>query len=94
MSETQYNADDAPVMAKIIHHYNTVAKDKNSFVETYSLKQGLKKFGTKAREAAFGEMKQLHDRKTFQPLHVADLLERERRRAMESLIFLTEKKDG
>ena len=73
--ETQYDTDEAPVMAKIIHHYNTVARDKKSFVETYSLKQGLKKFGTKAREAAFREMKQLHDRKTFQPLHVAELSE-------------------
>ena len=32
-----------------------------SFIETYSLKAGLKKFGIKGQEVAHKEMKQLHD---------------------------------
>jgi hypothetical protein len=32
----------------------------HSFIETFSLKKGLKKFGDKGRDAAFGKMKQLH----------------------------------
>ena len=39
-------------------------------------------------------MKQLHDRAVFQLIHVDDLTEEERKRAMESLIFLVEKRDG
>ena len=33
-------------------------------------------------------MKQLHDRAVFEPIRIEDLTEIERRRAMESLIFL------
>ena len=39
-------------------------------------------------------MKQLYDRVVFQPIKVEDLTEQERKRAMESLIFLVEKRDG
>ena len=39
-------------------------------------------------------MKQLHERVVFKPIHVAELTEQEKRRAMESLIFLVEKRDG
>jgi hypothetical protein len=39
-------------------------------------------------------MKQLHDRTVFQPIHVQDLTADERNKAMESLIFLVEKRDG
>ena len=38
-------------------------------------------------------MLQLHNRKTFAPLHVHKLSKREKARAMESLIFLAEKRD-
>ncbi|KAL7565950.1 hypothetical protein ACA910_008408 [Epithemia clementina (nom. ined.)] len=64
------------------------------FVETYGLEKGLKKFGDKGYKAAFGEMKQLHDRVCFVPVNIADLTPSEKARAMESLIFLTEKRDG
>ena len=36
-------------------------------------------------------MKQLHERVVFKPIKVAELTEQEKRRAMESLIFLVEK---
>ena len=39
-------------------------------------------------------MKQLHDRVVFEPILIAEMTEIERKRAMESLIFLTEKQDG
>ena len=38
-------------------------------------------------------MKQLHDRVVFEPIRIADLTEIEKRRAMESLIFLVETRD-
>jgi hypothetical protein len=39
-------------------------------------------------------MKQLHDRTVFVPIHVNDLTREERIKAMASLIFLVEKRDG
>lgn len=65
-----------------------------AFVETSSLARGLNKFGHKGREAAVNEIKQLHDRKVFVPLNVKDMMQKECKQAMESLIFLTKKRDG
>ena len=65
-----------------------------SFVETYSLKKGLIKFGRRGEEAAYGEMKQLHEREVFKPVHPSRLTPNERKKILESLIFLVEKRDG
>ena len=60
----------------------------------YSLKAGLKKFKEKGVNAAFGEMKQLHDMDTFFPRHGKTLTREERIKCLSSLIFLKEKRDG
>jgi hypothetical protein len=59
-----------------------------------SLKAGLKRWGDKGRAAVHSEMKQLHMRETFRPLHYEDLTEAERRSVLESHLFLKEKRDG
>ena len=61
---------------------------------TYSLQKGIKKFGEQGRQAALNEMRQLHERECFKPIDIGSLSQIERKRALESLIFLTEKKDG
>jgi hypothetical protein len=45
----------------------------------------------KGYDEAFGEIKQLHDREVFKPVHVSELTQQERKYAMESLIFLLRK---
>ena len=62
--------------------------------QTFSLNKGIKKFGSKGKQAAYKEMKQLHDRVVFTPIKVEKLTKLEKQRAMESLIFLTKKRDG
>ena len=78
--------------------YSRVHTNNNNYgvslAQTYSLKSAVNKFGDRAREAALGEMRQLHDRVVFEPVNVDSLLPKERKRAMESLMFLTEKRDG
>jgi hypothetical protein len=64
------------------------------FLITYSLKQALDKFGKRAKDSTKGEMGQMVDREAFVPIRVDDLNPQERKRAMESLLFLVEKKDG
>jgi Reverse transcriptase (RNA-dependent DNA polymerase) len=59
-----------------------------------SLKVGLKRWGEKAKEAAYSEMKQLHFRDTFTPLRWKDLTESQRKTVLESHMFLKEKRDG
>ena len=60
----------------------------------YSLKVGEQKFGKEGTNAAQKEMEQLHYRDTFKPVLPADLDSRAKRKALESLIFLKEKRDG
>jgi hypothetical protein len=59
-----------------------------------SLKQGLKVFGERGEASAFKEMKQLHDMDTFFPRDPRTLTREERVRALSSLIFLKEKRNG
>ena len=82
----EYSTDSAIIIASTMNHLN--------FMQTYSLKKGIEKFGTRGRVAAHKEMKQLHDRTVFVPIRIKDMEPQERKRAMESLIFLVEKRDG
>jgi hypothetical protein len=80
-------------------HYNTALIGMTdlqaySFLQTYSLKQGIKQFGSKGVAAAHKELKQLHDQVAFEPIHINEMTMLERKRAMESLIFLNRKRDG
>ena len=52
------------------------------------LQVATNKFGEPAEDAAFKEMKQLHDRIVFNPLDAANVMQKERRQALESLILL------
>jgi hypothetical protein len=94
-----YSSDSAQIIAMTMVHYNTELIGMNetqasSFLQTYSLKQGIKKFGKPGIEAVHKEMKQIHDRVVFEPISIGEMTKLERKRAMEqSLIFLTEKRD-
>ena len=65
-----------------------------NFLITYSLKKGIEKFKERGYESARKEMQQLHDRSCWYPIHLKDLSNAERKKALESLIFLVEKKSG
>jgi hypothetical protein len=84
----EYMVKTAKVIAK------TIDKLNHQFAQTYSLKRDIKEFGKRGHKAAHEEMKQLHNRVVFIPILIKELTNVEIRRAMESLIFLTEKKDG
>ena len=88
----EYTIESGRLIANVIKDLNDKAKVKGtSFVETYTLKKGLNKFGDQGYEASHGEMKQLHDRSVFKPINVSNLTPQEKKRSMESLIFLVEK---
>ena len=72
----------------------TVEDQGQQYIFTYSLKADINKFGEQAKASAHKEMKQLHDRSCFRPVHKWSLNKSERQRAMESLLFLTEKRDN
>ena len=87
-----YNHDESRVLATIITTFNehmehTVEQEGEQYIVTYSLKAGINKFGAQAKASAHKEMKQLHDRSCFWPVHKCLLNKSERQRAMESLFF-------
>jgi hypothetical protein len=55
---------------------------------------GLRKFQKVGEEAVSKELKQLHMRETFTPLHSNDLSDSQKQKSLESLMFLNEKRDG
>ena len=85
-----YYEDEAQVMAMAIDTIRGIVLGQTH----YSVKKGIKAFGVQGKEAVLKEIKQLHDRTCFEPILIKDLTPLERRRAMEALIFLTEKRDG
>ena len=92
------NHDEARVLATVITTFNehmehTIEEQGQQYVVTYSLKAGINKFGEQAKASVHKEMKQLHDRSCFRPVHKCLLNKSERQRMMESLLFLTEKRD-
>ena len=94
----EYSSESAQIIAMTMQHYNTALAGMNdvqacSFLQTYSLKQGIKKFGEKGVAAVNKELRQLHDRVVFEPISIEEMTTLEKKRAMESLIFLNEKRD-
>ena len=75
------------------YHQNKVEVNEQ-FAQTFSLNRGIKVFVDKGKDAAFKEMKQLHNRVVFEPIRLTDMNLKERKRDMESLISLVEKRDG
>ena len=98
-TKNEYTPEMARVLANHMHVFKQRLSRKMKRVGTqclvtYSLKKGLAKFQDKGYEAANGEMKQLHDRECFYPIDIDTLTPTERKKTMESLIFLVEKHDG
>jgi hypothetical protein len=95
----EYTRDTAQVIANVMYHWNNVCQAFDDqqlmmFIQTYSLNKRIMKFGQKGMDAATKEMKQLHNRTVFEGITIQDMTPLERKRAMESLIFLVEKCDG
>ncbi len=96
----EYEADLASVAVNLLHTFKQkydpiIPKTtKHSHVITYSLKKGIEKFQTRGYNAALKEMEQLHERDCWKPIRVSEMKPTEKKKALESLIFLVEKKSG
>jgi hypothetical protein len=99
MVEMEYDLQGAKMFVMLIMYLRdkrVVERQEvhSQHVITYSLNRGVNKFGSRAEAAAMKEIQQMIDRECFDPIHHNGLNDVERRRAMESVIFLSEKKDG
>ena len=66
---------------------------KASFTQ-YNLKQGLRLFGERGKQAVLTELKQLHDRQVGVPIDPTTLSWEERKSTLRYLMFLKEKLNG
>ena len=62
--------------------------------EQYSFVKGLKKFGQLAEDVAYKELDQMHKRGTFEPRHFRDLSKSERKKILDAITLIEEKRDG
>ena len=92
----EYEADEAEHIACLLHQVlrEDYDLDQMTMVQQYTLKAGIKKFGERGQKSADDEMAQLHSRGTFRPLDVKLISPLDKKRAMEALIFMVEKRDG
>jgi Reverse transcriptase (RNA-dependent DNA polymerase) len=88
---TEYSIETGKVIARNMIGIN---HKHYQFTETYGLKKGLRKFGKDGYTAALQEMRQLHERTVFKPINIHELTHQEKKRAIDSLIFLVQKDDG
>jgi hypothetical protein len=90
----EYEEDIVVVAARTIESLNHEVSQKGAtFSQQYILKKGIKKFGKKGEKAAAEELDQPQRRNCFNPIDVSTLTP-SKKKAMESLLFLTEKRDG
>jgi hypothetical protein len=62
--------------------------------QQYSINEGIKLFGDRAKESVNKELQQLHDYETYISVDAHELTEEQRIQALASLIFITEKRCG
>ena len=94
LQRIEYDATETRVLAQIILYQRECPYTiEQSHATTYSLKSAIKKFGERAKDAARKEMGQLHDRECWKPVLPRTLTAIERKRAMETIFFITQKSD-
>ena len=75
-------------------HFHSIKEDtKCSFVQTYLLKKGFKKFRHKSKDRACKEINQLRNRIAFELAKLEDFNQDKINKAIESLIFVAKKRD-
>ena len=93
-SDVEYARDHALLIAKaMVDFYHKGTTNTWSFGQQHILQKGLKMFKEKGHAAAMKELDQLHKRMCFTPVDINDLTTSEKKKAMEAMMLLTEKKD-
>ena len=81
----QYEGREAQIIAE---------KIQKVFAQQHLLPRAIKVFGPAAKKVGKSEVKQLHDQTCVRAMAVAELTQREKKRAMEGLLFISQKSTG
>ena len=88
------HADVEYMIAKTMVDFNFKGTTNEwPFGQQHILQKGLKLFKDKGHNATIEELDQLHRRMCFIPVDVSDLTRNGKKKAMEALMLMTEKKD-
>ena len=100
-TDVDITIQDERLMAMVCHYVLThtatslqLAAQGQPTKKQYSLKAGLHKFAERGDAAVKKELKQFHTMSCFSPRNANTLTRDERRNALTSLMFLTEKRSG
>ena len=88
----QFN-DDAPPPPYMTETHTDAHIIGFILVQKYGLKKGIEMFGEKADAADVKELKQIHEIETYEPIMASYLSWEEKKKALDSLLFITEKKN-
>ena len=86
--------DDAPPLKVMTEEQSDAHVVGDIFAQHFSLRKGLELFGNKAGVAVQKELTQIHKMDTYKPVHKSDLTFEDRKKAIASLMFITEKRNG
>ena len=90
--DVEHSCNFAMLTARTMDKFNQrTTMHGASFAQQCVLKKGLQKFGKKGTTASVKEINQLHHRNCFTPVGINEMTQQERKKAMEALMFLTEK---
>ena len=93
-NKLEYTSKTSLYIARTMCELRKRAHDEGVvFGQQFTLKKGLKEFQERGVTACKKELGQLHKRVVFDPVSVKDMTTSERRKAQESFMFLTEKRD-
>ena len=78
-----YNIETAQIIGNIMTEYNMLIdgmnnKEKYSFIQTYNLNKVIRHFGDEGKKAVYKEMRQLHNRAVFEPIHIDEMTQKEK----------------
>ena len=95
---TEYTLAQSLMIARVMSDINSGVQRRGVkfaqvHAQQYMLQKGLKKYGKRGQAGAEKELEQLHKRTCFTPLDVSKLSSDEKEKAMNALMFLSEKKD-
>jgi hypothetical protein len=93
--DTEYSPSMAMIIAQNMAEINAKAKAEGaSFGQQYIYQKGVKIFKERGKAAGSKELDQLHQRNCFTPIDISEMSFHEKRKAVEALMFLNEKRDG
>src|SRR5210317_806957 len=93
--KVEYGDNKAVLIARFMEQIkHNVRNEGVSFIQQYYLNKGLKIFKEDGDKAAMGELEQLVQRNCWDPIHVEEMNNLERKRAQDAMMLLAEKNTG